>query len=66
MVYADQFGGRSRKKIPSVNEFERIILSINENRVGCQHENSQSTFDTWKNHLEQVDDVSLIRYPFLN
>jgi len=61
--YADQFGGEAGKKF-KVKNLNGLLLSINEKPLDVQHEILNSTFDTWKNHLEQVDDVSLIGIRF--
>jgi len=61
--YADQFGGETGKKF-KVKNLSALLLSIHAKPLDVQHEILNSTFEMWKNDLEQVDDVSLIGIRF--
>lgn len=61
--YADQFGGEAGKKF-KVKNLSQLLLSIHEKPLQVQKEILNTTFDNWKNDLEQVDDVSLIGIRF--
>jgi serine phosphatase RsbU (regulator of sigma subunit) len=61
--YADQFGGEAGKKF-KVKNLSQLLLSIHAKPLNVQKEILDTTFDNWKKHLEQVDDVSLIGIRF--
>ncbi|MBK7310459.1 MAG: SpoIIE family protein phosphatase [Sphingobacteriaceae bacterium] len=61
--YADQFGGEAGKKF-KVKNLSQLLLSIHSKPLNTQKEILDTTFDNWKKHLEQVDDVSLIGIRF--
>jgi len=57
--YADQFGGPEGRKLLSVN-FKNLILSIAKSPLENQIEKLDSTFNSWKGPLDQIDDVTVI------
>ena len=57
--YVDQFGGEKGKKFKALN-FKKLLLSIQEKSVTEQHSIIEGTFEKWKGHMEQVDDVCVI------
>lgn len=61
--YADQFGGEAGKKF-KVKNLSQLLLSIYSKPLNTQKEILNTTFDNWKQQLEQVDDVSLIGIRF--
>lgn len=61
--YADQFGGEQGKKF-KVKNLSELLISISSKPLEIQKEILNATFDNWKKHLEQVDDVSLIGLKF--
>jgi serine phosphatase RsbU (regulator of sigma subunit) len=61
--YADQFGGEQGKKF-KVKNLTELLVSISAKSLETQKEILNTTFDNWKKHLEQVDDVSLIGLKF--
>ncbi len=61
--YADQFGGDQGKKF-KVKNLGGLLVSLSAKPLETQKEILNTTFDNWKKHLEQVDDVSLIGLKF--
>ena len=57
--YADQFGGPKGKKFKDKN-LNSLINSIALLPLGEQKEKLEFTFHSWKNSLEQVDDVCVV------
>ncbi|UKN00360.1 SpoIIE family protein phosphatase [Paracrocinitomix mangrovi] len=57
--FADQFGGDKGKKFKSSN-FKKLLLSIQSNSMFEQQAIIDQTFEEWKGHLEQLDDVCVI------
>lgn len=57
--FADQFGGEHGKKF-KYKPFQELLVSIAQLPGKEQHSKLDSTFDTWKANLEQVDDVLII------
>lgn len=57
--YVDQFGGENGKKFKAAN-FKKLLLSIQHEPMERQRELIRNAFETWKGHLEQVDDVCVI------
>jgi len=57
--FADQFGGEKGKKYKS-KHLKSFLLSVNSNPGITQHALLEKEFDSWKNGLEQVDDVCII------
>jgi serine phosphatase RsbU (regulator of sigma subunit)/Tfp pilus assembly protein PilF len=57
--YADQFGGEKGKKMKYSN-FRKILLGINHLPMQEQSEKLDSSFESWRGELEQVDDVCVI------
>jgi serine phosphatase RsbU (regulator of sigma subunit) len=57
--YADQFGGPKGKKF-KYKQLENKLLEINQKMMFEQKGILSQTFDTWKEGLEQIDDVLLI------
>ena len=57
--YADQFGGHKGKKF-KYKQLEDMLVSHNNKGLQEQKEILTTTFNQWKNQLEQVDDVTVI------
>ena len=57
--YADQFGGPKGKKF-KYKQLEDILLSNSDKSLEEQKAILESSFDSWKGNLEQVDDVTII------
>lgn len=57
--YADQFGGENGKKF-KYKQFKESILAIHDRPMEEQKEHLETTFESWKGELEQVDDVCVI------
>lgn len=57
--YADQFGGEKGKKF-KYKPLNELLLSINQNDLTTQKEALNTTFESWKGNLEQVDDVLIV------
>lgn len=57
--YADQFGGPKGKKF-KYKQLKELILKIHTRQWEQQKEILNTTFENWKNNLEQVDDVCII------
>ena len=57
--YADQFGGPKGKKF-MYKQFKELLISINDKPLNQQKEILDSTFESWKGELEQIDDVCVI------
>ena len=57
--YADQFGGENGKKF-KYKQFKDSILAIHDRPMNEQKEHLETTFESWKGELEQVDDVCVI------
>ncbi|TAL64027.1 MAG: hypothetical protein EPN88_11525 [Bacteroidetes bacterium] len=57
--YADQFGGRTRKKY-MYGPFQQLLLSNHDKPMDLQKEILDATFEKWKGTNEQIDDVLVI------
>jgi len=57
--YADQFGGPKGKKF-KYKQLQEEILNIQEKSLAHQKEDLDKLFESWKNKLEQLDDVCII------
>jgi tetratricopeptide (TPR) repeat protein len=57
--YADQFGGIKGKKFMYKN-LKNLLLSTHIKTLPEQKEILNNTFDTWKDGLDQVDDVCIV------
>lgn len=57
--FADQFGGEKNKKF-NYKRFEELLLSICDRTMEEQKNAISVTFDYWKGHYEQTDDVLVI------
>ncbi len=57
--FADQFGGPKGKKF-KYTQLKKLFAAIYNKPVSTQQEIVSNTFDTWKDSLEQVDDVVII------
>ena len=57
--YADQFGGSKGKKF-MYKRFRELILGVSAKEFSKQKPALESEFNTWKEDLEQVDDVCVI------
>jgi serine phosphatase RsbU (regulator of sigma subunit) len=57
--FADQFGGPKGKKF-KYSQMKEILLLMIEHQLKDQKIQLESTFESWKGKLEQVDDVCVI------
>jgi tetratricopeptide (TPR) repeat protein len=57
--FADQFGGPKGKKF-KYKPLQEILLTCSAKTMDEQHSILSKTFDEWKGHFDQVDDVTLI------
>lgn len=57
--FADQFGGEKGKKFKAAN-FKKLLLSIQDKSMDEQKDMINQAFESWKDDLEQVDDVCVI------
>ena len=57
--YADQFGGRNRKKF-MYGPFQQLLLRNHYKPMNLQKEILDNTFEKWKGANEQIDDVLVI------
>ncbi len=57
--FADQFGGEKGKKF-KYKSLQKLILSIQDKTLAEQEQILLSTFVSWQNVLEQVDDVLIV------
>ncbi len=57
--YADQFGGKDRKKYGSVR-LKSLLTKLQNNIMHDQKEAIQEEFETWKGDEEQIDDVLMV------
>lgn len=62
--YVDQFGGERMKKFKS-KPFKALLSQIAALSMKEQYKIIQRTFDTWKEDLEQVDDVCVFGVKFI-
>lgn len=57
--YADQFGGEKGKKF-MYKQFKELLVSTHQTPSAFQKHMLQDTFNDWKRHHEQVDDICVI------
>lgn len=57
--YADQFGGPKGKKF-KYKALNELLLSISSDEISIQKEKLNSTIESWKGNLEQVDDICVV------
>jgi len=57
--FADQFGGRNRKKLMT-KKFKEILISIQNLPMAEQHKHLDTFIDDWRGDTEQVDDILVI------
>jgi len=57
--YADQFGGPKGKKF-KYKQLEQKVLEGRSLNMLVQRDNLNTTFESWKGNLEQIDDVLII------
>ncbi|MBI2258388.1 MAG: tetratricopeptide repeat protein [Flavobacteriia bacterium] len=57
--FQDQFGGPKEKKFRT-SKMKELFISINHLPLNEQKDKILTTFDSWKDKLEQVDDVCII------
>jgi tetratricopeptide (TPR) repeat protein len=57
--YQDQFGGEKGKKFKA-SKLKELLLSTREQSMNEQRKILESTLDSWRGCLEQVDDVCII------
>ena len=55
--FADQFGGKKRKKFKS-KKLRKLLLSVQQEPMEQQKELIEHAFDRWRGNNEQIDDVS--------
>jgi serine phosphatase RsbU (regulator of sigma subunit) len=56
--YADQFGGEKGKKF-KYSQLKEIILKYSFAPLTEQHQKLDDIFETWRQNMEQTDDVCL-------
>jgi serine phosphatase RsbU (regulator of sigma subunit)/ligand-binding sensor domain-containing protein len=59
--YADQFGGPKGKKF-KYKQLNEMLVSISQESPAKQKQILNDTFETWRDNLEQIDDVMLIGF----
>ena len=57
--YADQFGGKDRKKMMK-KRFRELLLDTRNLEMDEQSNAINSYFENWKGNMEQIDDVCVI------
>lgn len=57
--YVDQFGGEKGKKF-TTKRWKDTLASIASLPVDEQYNRVRNTFESWKAHYEQVDDILVI------
>lgn len=57
--YADQFGGKKRKKFLTAN-FRKLLVSIAGKPVEEQNQVLETTLSEWRGDIDQIDDVMVI------
>ncbi len=57
--YADQFGGKKRKKFLTAN-FRKLLVSVAEKPVEIQKDVLDKTLIEWQGEVEQIDDIMVI------
>lgn len=57
--FVDQFGGDKGKKFKSTN-FKQLLQNLQENSIAEQEQILTNTFEDWKGHLEQLDDICIL------
>ena len=57
--YADQFGGPKGKKF-KYKQLNDLLMSINHKTMTEQKKQLDATIESWKDNLEQVDDILII------
>jgi serine phosphatase RsbU (regulator of sigma subunit) len=57
--YADQFGGPKGKKF-KYKALNDLLLSNSTKSMEYQKEHLNSTIETWRGNLEQVDDILVV------
>jgi serine phosphatase RsbU (regulator of sigma subunit) len=61
--YADQFGGTEGKKF-KISALKELLASLGDLETDRQREILDRTFEEWKNHQEQIDDVLIVGRKF--
>ena len=54
--FSDQFGGENGSKFKS-KKFKQLLLSIQDKNMKKQKEILNTTIDTWRGDIEQIDDI---------
>jgi len=57
--YVDQYGGLKRKKFKT-QKFKELLLSVQAESMERQKLLLEETFENWKGHIEQIDDVCVV------
>lgn len=57
--FADQFGGLNGKKFKS-KQLQNKLIEISDKPMSIQKQILHDEFESWKNNLEQVDDVCIV------
>ncbi len=63
--FADQFGGAQNRKMMN-SHFKKALLKYHKQKMSDQKNNLHQFFDQWKGYNEQVDDILLMGYRYLN
>jgi serine phosphatase RsbU (regulator of sigma subunit)/Flp pilus assembly protein TadD len=61
--FADQFGGQSGKKF-KYKQLKNLLADLRKKPIDDQKKELNSTFETWRGKLEQVDDVLIVGMKF--
>jgi serine phosphatase RsbU (regulator of sigma subunit) len=61
--YVDQFGGVAYEKI-KIKNFRQILLKIAKEPMAKQHEHLKNYFINWRNHHDQIDDVTVVGFRY--
>ena len=61
--YSDQFGGPNKKKFMS-KQFREVLLANSKKSMDEQKNTLESTFENWKDTIEQFDDVTVMGVKF--
>jgi ligand-binding sensor domain-containing protein/serine phosphatase RsbU (regulator of sigma subunit) len=61
--YVDQFGGEHEKKF-STKRFKEVLSTLQHLPLSEQKTKLDETIETWKSHIEQIDDILVIGLRF--
>ncbi|MFQ5335627.1 MAG: PP2C family protein-serine/threonine phosphatase, partial [Flavobacteriales bacterium] len=57
--FADQFGGPKGKKF-KYKQFKKLLCSINQKPMAAQQQILDTSFNSWRGELKQLDDVCVL------